>query len=100
MATVRIHVVASSPKSVRMKTRPLRTHWKPRPHARFTQCGRRLRHYAEYNVEYVTCLVCLYHLGRYVPLSKLREHQAQQVRNVFEDWYQVWGRAHRRSCIR
>jgi hypothetical protein len=23
----------------------------------------------------VTCLVCLYHMGRYMPLSKLQEHQ-------------------------
>lgn len=28
--------------------------------------------------ESVTCLVCLYHLGRYVPLSKLREHQHRE----------------------
>ena len=26
----------------------------------------------------VTCLRCLYWLGRYVPLGKLREHQAAQ----------------------
>lgn len=26
----------------------------------------------------VTCRVCLYHLGLYVPLSKLREHQDAQ----------------------
>lgn len=30
--------------------------------------------------EDVTCLVCLYQMGYYVPLSKLREHQAMQRR--------------------
>lgn len=33
--------------------------------------------------EDVTCLVCLYHLGLYMPLVKLREHQSEQS----------WGRA-------
>lgn len=33
--------------------------------------------------EAVTCRVCLYHLGLYVPLVKLREHQINQwVREV------------------
>lgn len=31
----------------------------------------------------VNCHVCLYHLGRYVPLVKLREHQRLQH---FEAW--------------
>lgn len=28
----------------------------------------------------VTCLVCLYHLGLYMPLVKLREHQIENRR--------------------
>jgi hypothetical protein len=35
----------------------------------------------------VTCRVCLYHLGFYVPLSKLREHQGRQALAAFERAY-------------
>lgn len=36
----------------------------------------------------VTCLVCLYHLGLYVPLSKLTEHQnANRGGNYLRDPY-------------
>ncbi len=31
----------------------------------------------------VTCLVCMWHLGRYVPLVKLREHQ-RESRAIWE----------------
>lgn len=37
--------------------------------------GRLLANYIEIWPEYVDCHVCLYHLGLYVPLSRLAEHQ-------------------------
>ena len=40
--------------------------------------------YAEYLKELVDCRVCMYHLGLYIPLSKLREHQ---LKNGMPDWY-------------
>lgn len=66
-------------------SRAYRTHWAPhqlpprRP--RFTICGRSSVGefggpcYAEYDPQYVDCRVCLYHMGRYMPLLKLHEHQ-------------------------
>lgn len=71
-----------------------RTHWAPRDthtrelgRASTTLCGRFLFIggrfgrgvcYAEYDPQYVTCRVCLYHMGLYTPLAKLREHQYEQ----------------------
>jgi len=66
-------------------SRTHRTHWR-RQHTipPMTMCCRPLftggSHgrgvcYAEHCPEYVDCLVCLYHMGRYMPLSKLYEHQ-------------------------
>jgi hypothetical protein len=64
-----------------MSLRHLRTHWRPN-HSPQTFCGREVYVgtklmvcYAEYWPEYVDCLVCLYHMGRYMPLVKLQEHQ-------------------------
>jgi hypothetical protein len=68
-----------------------RTHWRhPTAYPPQTMCHRPLfsggSHgrgccYAEYDITYVDCRVCLYHTGRYVPLVKLREHQRAQQRD-------------------
>lgn len=67
-----------------MRYRATKTHWRPSKKPE-TICGRtvyyngrQLVNYAELWPEYVDCHVCLYHMGRYMPLSKLAEHQAAQ----------------------
>lgn len=72
-----------------MKSRPSKIHWRPHIGRRYirgiTICGRTIYYngrqlvdFAEYDETYVTCHLCLYRLGRYMPLSKLAEHQTAQ----------------------
>lgn len=63
-------------------SRDKKWHWRVEPGQDAswkTTCGRDIEaeglQYAEYVKEVVDCHVCLYHLGCYIPLSKLREHQ-------------------------
>lgn len=65
--------------AVSVPTRVRRVHWA----SPTMQCGASLSAYS-WNLQRtayepdVTCLVCLYHLGRYMPLSKLRDHQSRE----------------------
>jgi hypothetical protein len=76
--------------------RPRKVHWRQifdtGPSSPETLCGRTLTHngrylvdFVERNNEYVTCCACLYHLGLYMPLVKLVEHQQAQ-RMLGEAW--------------
>lgn len=82
-----------------------KTHWaesgEVTRRTRMTRCGRFLFvggkfgrgvNYAEYDTQYVTCHVCLYHLGLYVPLVKLREHQwaASGSALTLEHWTRIY----------
>lgn len=60
-------------------------HWKPDERIA-ALCGQLAPvAYAEIELELVTCRVCMYHLGTYVPLAKLVRHQIYMAVNFRDD---------------
>lgn len=55
-----------------MKTK-YKTHWYG------VKCAAHMRLERTSFSEQVTCLICLYHMGLYVPLVRLRDHQQDQI---------------------